>query len=59
MPFIVHATFDNVSWVVEITGLNYDEVLDQLIEATKGGYVCTIEVKGGTVPRDSTYGPPV
>lgn len=59
MPYIVHATYDNVPWVVEVTGLGYDEVFDRLLEAEKNGYVCTIEVKGGNPPRDTTYGPPV
>lgn len=59
MVYIVHATFENVAWVVEVTGLSYDEVLDCLNEAHNAGYVCTIEVKGGPPPRVHPYGPPV
>ena len=59
MVYIIHVTFQNVPWAVEVSGLSYDEVLDRLIEADKAGYVCTIEVKGGKPPSVHPYGPPV
>ena len=40
---IIHVTYENVPWAVEVSGLSMDEILDELNKAKAGGYVCTVE----------------
>lgn len=41
---IIHATYDNVPYVAEMTGLSYDEIFDLLNEARVYDYPCTIQI---------------